>query len=67
VILHVADKTCEKPLGKGWEAHPTAFSMQHYGLLSSVMNLVFKPAEHHRLVHLLTGINPFNNQMAKGI
>jgi hypothetical protein len=21
----------KEPLGKGWEAHPTAFSMQHLG------------------------------------
>jgi hypothetical protein len=36
-------------------------------LLSPVMNLVFKPAEQHRFVHLLAGVNPFDDQMAEGV
>src|SRR4030042_2135178 len=36
-------------------------------LISPVINLVFKPPEHHRFVHLLTGIDAFNDQMTEGI
>jgi hypothetical protein len=28
VTSYVANKTSKNPLGKGWEAYPTAFSMQ---------------------------------------
>lgn len=30
-ILHVAHKTSQKSLCKCWKAHPTAFSVKHYG------------------------------------
>jgi hypothetical protein len=36
-------------------------------LISPVINLVFKPPEHHGFVHLLTGIDAFNDQMTEGI
>jgi len=31
------------------------------------MDLIFKPPEHHRLVHLFAVIDPFDDEMAKGI
>ena len=31
------------------------------------MDLILKPPEHHRLVHLLAVIDPFDNEMTKGI
>jgi len=31
------------------------------------MDLVFKPSEHHRFVHLFAVIDPFDDEMAKGI
>src|SRR4030042_6291052 len=36
-------------------------------LISPVINLVFKPPEHHGFIHLLTGIDTFNDQMTEGI
>jgi hypothetical protein len=36
-------------------------------LFSPVINLVLKPSEHHGFIHLFTGIDSFNDQMAKGI
>jgi hypothetical protein len=36
-------------------------------LISPVINFVFKPPEHHGLIHLLAGVNAFNDQMSKGI
>jgi hypothetical protein len=31
MISHVAHKTFQNPLGKGWKTYPTAFSMQYLG------------------------------------
>ena len=36
-------------------------------LLSPVMNPVFKPPEHHGLMHLFAVIDPFQEEMAEGI
>ena len=31
------------------------------------MNLILEPPEDHRFIHFLAGIDPFKDQMAKGI
>jgi hypothetical protein len=36
-------------------------------LFPPVINLVLKPSEHHGFIHLLAGINSFNNQMTESI